>query len=227
MFYSRCGISAPISVQFAIFHHCYKCAIAVNFHLFRVRIAKEIVFVYNHYKASFSIFGAVLLPYVLHLYRFQILPFFPFLWCALRQAHRVPAYFHSTEKLVKFTYSFFKEHTHGTFARCSIFYAASLRGRSPFPHRLRLLYHIYIYESIVFLLIFCPFFYYLYKCNLYSCPMTDRRSYFNKCRINFTFYAYLYITINIYAVFYNIYKRFNAINNAFFAKMRFKHAYFF
>lgn len=57
--------------------------------------------------------------------------------------------------------------------------------------------------------------------------MTDLWSYFNKREINFTFYAYLYITINIYATFCNIYKRFNAINTAFFAKMRFKAAYFF
>ena len=57
--------------------------------------------------------------------------------------------------------------------------------------------------------------------------MADLRSYFNKRKTNFTFYAYLCIAINKYTIFYNIYKRFNAINTVFFAEMRFKPVYFF
>lgn len=47
------------------------------------------------------------------------------------------------------------------------------------------------------------------------------------CKTSFTLYVYLYVTINIYTTFYNIYKLFNAMFIAFFAKMRFKPAYFF
>lgn len=57
--------------------------------------------------------------------------------------------------------------------------------------------------------------------------MANFRSYFNKRKINFIFYAYICITINKYTIFYNIYKRFNAMFTVFFAKMRFKLVYFF